>query len=121
MNPKNKKTGDCVVRSISFATNKKWEKVYIDLAEQGIKKGLMLNDPRNWRAYLKDLGYNDQKMPRKSNNKRYYLEEICDRIAKEDKTYIVKIASHLSVVKNKNLYDTWNCSKKYVGNYWVIE
>lgn len=121
MNPKNKKTGDCVVRSISFATNKKWEKVYIDLAEQGIKKGLMLNDPRNWKAYLKKLGYDAQKMPRKSNNKRYSLEEFCDKITEDNKTYIVKIASHLTVVKNKNLYDTWNCSKKYVGNYWVIE
>ncbi len=120
-NPKNKKTGDCVIRAIAFATNTEWEKIYLELAEQGIKKGLMLNDPKNWRAYLKDLGYDAQKMPRKLNNRRYTLEQFCDNIAEESKTYIVKIASHLTVVKNKNVYDTWNCSRKYVGNYWIIE
>ena len=121
MNPKNKKTGDCVIRAIGFATNKEWGNVYRDLAELGIKKGLMINDTKNWRAYLKDLGYETQKMPRKLNNKRYSLEEFCDKIAEDNKTYIVKIASHLTVVKDKNLYDIWNCSRKYVGNYWVIE
>ena len=121
INPKNKKTGDCVIRAIAFATNKEWEKIYLELAEQGIRKGLMLNDPRNWKKYLDNLGYKVQKMPRKINNKRYSLEEFCDKIAEEDKTYIVKIASHLTAVKDKNLYDTWNCSRKYVGNYWVIE
>ena len=121
INPKNKKTGDCVIRAIAFAKNKEWEKIYLELAEQGIRKGLMLNDPRNWKKYLDNLGYKVQKMPRKINNKRYSLEEFCDKIAEEDKTYIVKIASHLTAVKDKNLYDTWNCSRKYVGNYWVIE
>ena len=120
-NTKNKKTGDCVIRAIAFATNTEWETTYKDLADLGIKKGLMLNDPKNWRAYLKKLGYDAKKMPKKFNNKRYSLEEFCDRIAEEDKTYIVKIASHLTVVKDKNLYDTWNCSRKYVGNYWIIE
>ena len=121
INPKNKKTGDCVIRAIAFATNKEWEKVYTDLAEQGIKKGYMVNDPKNWRNYLKDLGYEVHKMPKKPNNKRYTLEEFCNEIAENDKTYIVKLASHLTVVKNKNVYDTWNCSRKYVGNYWIIE
>lgn len=119
-NPKNKKTGDCVIRSISFATNTKWEIIYRNLAEQGIAKGLMVNDPKNWKRYLELLGYKIQKMPRKPNNKRYTLEEFCDEIAEDDTTYIVKIANHLTVVKNKNLYDTWNCCKKYVGNYWAV-
>ena len=34
--------------------------------------------------------------------------------------YIVKVANHITVVKNKELYDTWNCSNKSVGNYWII-
>lgn len=119
-NPKNKITNDCVVRAISLAIGKSWEDVYKDLAEQGIKKGLMVNDRNNWKYYLKRLGYKMEKMPKKLNNKRYTVEEFVDDIAENNLTYILKIASHLTVVINKKLYDTWNCKNKCVGNYWII-
>ena len=47
MNPKNKKTGDCVVRSISFATNKKWEKVL-----ENEKRAIEVNRPREKKRFL---------------------------------------------------------------------
>lgn len=40
-NPKQNKTNDCVIRAISFATNKSWEDVYNDLTKLGCKKALM--------------------------------------------------------------------------------
>lgn len=119
-NPKNKKTTDCVIRAIATATNKEWENIYKELAEQGIKKGLMINDRNNWKAYLKSLGYEQQKMPRKEDRTRYTLEKFCDELAEENKIYIIKVAGHLTCVKDKKLYDTWNCSNKCVGNYWII-
>lgn len=119
-NPKQKKTNDCVIRAISLATGKSWQEVYRELAEQGIKCGLMINDRTNWKTYLKHLGYNMEKMPRKYNNKRYTVEEFVDEIAHKNWTYIVKVANHLTVVKDKKLYDTWDCSHKCVGNYWII-
>lgn len=73
-NPKQKRTTDCVIRAISFALGKTWEEVYRDLAEQGIKNGLMLNDRNNWKLYLKVLGYNMERMPKTLNNKRYTVE-----------------------------------------------
>ncbi len=118
-NPKNKITNDCVIRAIALATNNKWENVYRELAEQGIKKGLMINDRNNWKAYLKSLGYEQQKMPRKVDRKRYTLKEFCEELAEKDKIYIVKVAGHLTCIKDKKLYDTWNCSNKCVGNYWI--
>lgn len=30
-NPKQNKTSDCVIRAISFATNKSWEDIYIGI------------------------------------------------------------------------------------------
>ena len=120
-NPKKRKTGDCVVRAIATATNSSWEYVYKELAEAGIKKGLMINSDENWKKYLEDLGFKKQKMPRRDDRTRYTLEEFCTEIAEEEKIYIIKLAGHLTVVKNKNLYDTWNCSYKSVGNYWIIE
>lgn len=119
-NPKNKKTNDCVIRAIATATNREWENVYKELAEQGIKKGLMINDRNNWKAYLKSIGYEQQKMPRKEDRTRYTLEKFCDELAEENKIYIIKLAGHLTCVKDKKLYDTWNCSNKCVGNYWII-
>lgn len=118
-NPKNNITNDCVIRAISFATNKSWADTYKELAELGIKKGLMLNDKKNDRAYLKQLGFEKQSMPRRDDRTRYTLEEFCDELAKDNQVYIVSVAKHLTVVKDKNLYDTWNCSKKSVGNYWT--
>lgn len=120
-NPKNNRTNDCVVRAISLATNKSWIDVYKELTELGMKKCLMMNDNKNWKAYLKQLGYQQHKMPKKSDNTRYTVEEFADEVAEEDKTYIVSIAKHLTVVKDKKLYDTFDCSKKSVCNYWRIE
>ena len=56
-NPKNKKTGDCVVRAIAFVTNRSWEFVYMALAQLGVDSGLMMNNNKNWQKYLEILGY----------------------------------------------------------------
>ena len=119
INPKNKKTGDCVIRAIATSTNSSWEYIYRELAELGIKKGLMINDSKNWKVYLKKLGYEQQRMPRRDDKTRYTLEEFCDELAEDNQIYIIKVAGHLTVVKDKNLYDSWNCSHKSVGNYWI--
>lgn len=121
INPKNKRTKDCVIRAIATATNNTWEYIYRELTELGIKKGLMINDNNNWKVYLKNLGYEKQNIPRREDRTRYTLEEFCDELAEDNQIYIVKVANHLTVVKDKNLYDTWNCSRKSVGNYWIKE
>lgn len=118
-NPKNKITNDCIIRAITIATNKRWEDVYRELTELGIRKGLMINDKKNWKAYLKMLGYEKQKTPKKEDNKRYSIKEFCEELAETQQIYIVSIRSHLTIIKDKNLYDTWNCSNKCMGNYWV--
>lgn len=119
-NPKQKRTNDCVIRALSLGLNKSWEDVYKDLTNLGIKKGLMPNDRNNWKQYLKDFGYKMEKMPKKLNGKRYTVEEFINELAYNKQTYIIKIANHLTVVKDKKLYDTWNCKNKCVGNYWII-
>ena len=77
-NPKQNKTSDCVIRAIAFALNKPWEDVYKDLSYLGFKKALMPNDSKVWQAYLKQLNYNKEKMPKKLDNKRFTLEEFAD-------------------------------------------
>ena len=121
-NPKNRKTADCVVRAISLALDKSWEDVYLSMVNFGLKQGLVFNDKRNVKKYLEKYVYlKTEPMPRRNDNTRYTLEEFADELAQTNKTYIVSVAKHLTVVKNKKLFDTWDCSKKSVGNYWIIK
>lgn len=119
-NPKDKKTSDCVIRAISTATNDTWENVYMELTKLGIKQGLMINDDDNFCKYLELLGYKKQKMPRREDNTRYTVEEFCVELAEANKNYVLRTEGHLTAIKDKNLYDTWDCSYKSVGNYWII-
>ena len=119
-NPKGRKTTDCVIRAICTALNISWKDCYISLVEFSIKQGLMCNDKRAYTTYLKAKGYEMQKMLRRKDNTRYTVKEFIDEIADPKAIYILSIANHLTTVKDKALLDTWNCSRKSVGNYWVI-
>lgn len=119
-NPKEKRTGDCIIRALALALNKSWKEVYTDLFNLSIKMSLIVTDPKVFKKYLKDLGYMQEKMPKTLDNKRYTVEEFIDDIAHKNMTYIISIAKHVTVIKDKKLYDTWDCSHKCVGNYWII-
>lgn len=56
-NPKNKYTGDCVIRAISVTLELPREQVYRDLVEIGIKYGYMMNDPKTYSKYLDSKGW----------------------------------------------------------------
>lgn len=120
MNPKGWKTGDCVIRAIAYATNKPWAEVYKDLCEVGLKKCRMPNDDIVWQKYLKDIGWTKMAQPRRANGDKYTVEEFADEMRfVSNKPAIVRVASHLTVVDEGDLVDTWNCGYKTVGNYWV--
>lgn len=119
-NPKgSKSSGDCVVRAIAFATGKGWDTVFSDLCALGLKMKAMPNDDKVYRAYLKQLGLVQMKQPRKSNNKKFTVKEFAECSSRRG-TYIISVANHLTVVKERKIIDTWDCGDKCVGNYWTI-
>lgn len=118
VNPKNRKTGDCVIRAISNALNQTWDETYKDLVELGFKNKLMPNDPKCFNAYLKSKGHAKLPMPKKANGKRYTVKEFAELNKKG--TWIISVAHHLTVIKNGNLYDSWDCGYKSCGNVWKI-
>ncbi len=120
MNPKKKKTADCVLRAVAFGLGQEYVETYREMVESSIKTGYFMSDKKGYQAYLKSKGYEMEKMPRKDNNKRYTVAEFCDILAKNGETYIISVANHLTVIKDKKLYDIWNCGRKSVGNYWII-
>lgn len=120
VNPLNESTGDCVVRAISVFLGMNWEDTYRALAEYGMLYGRMLNCRENYVPYLAELGFEKQRMPRKPNRGKYTVAEFCEQIAERGKCYIVSMANHLTFVgPDKRIWDTWDCSYKTVGNYWV--
>jgi hypothetical protein len=119
-NPKKRKTGDCVIRAICKGLDESWEDTYRGMFEIALKTGYAVNSKENFTRYLKSKGYEMEKMPKKITGKRYTVKEFVEQLAKPNKTYIINLANHLTVVKNGTLYDIWNCGKKSVGNYWVV-
>lgn len=120
-NPKGKKTGDCVIRAICTALNKTWEDTYREMLEVAIKYGYAVSTKDNYTKYLKQLGYEKQKMPKRCTGKRYKIEEFIDELCDKNKTYIIDMANHVTVVSKNVLYDIWDCSNKSVCNYWIVD
>ena len=121
LNPKDWKTGDCVVRALASANNMSWQSTYLLLCEVGLKKCRMPNDKKTYEQLLKTYGWVKQKMPvwydAFGKKNRYTVKELADEYP--DKKMVISVANHLTFVDNGTLIDTWNCGSKSVGNYWI--
>lgn len=117
LNPRENKTNDCVVRAIMKATGKTWQEVFDGLCEISRQDFKMPNSKDVFAKYLSSLGFIKMPMP-KDLGRRIKLSIFAMTVGK-DKTCVVSVVSHLVAVSNGNIYDTWDCSSKCVGNYWV--
>lgn len=113
--PTGKKIGDCVVRALAIANNKKWIEVYRELCEIGQELKDMPNSKSVYEKYLVNHGWKKQAMP-KNNGRRI---KLCDWADAQDGLFIASVVKHLTVVEDHTLLDTWNCGNKCVGNYFV--
>lgn len=118
LNPKGKKTGDCVIRAIAYATNQSWDKVYKDLCDIGFKMKMLPNEKRVWTKYLKELGWEKQNCPRRPDGYKYHINEFLKECMWSG-LMIVHARKHLTVIDGNELVDTWDCSSGLMGNYWV--
>lgn len=117
-NPKGKKTGDCVVRAIAYATNKIWLETFDGLAKIARENCDMMSCKGTYEKYLLQQGFIKQKMPKKADGKRYTIKEFFDKY-KFNKPVIVSVASHLTCVDDNDLVDIWDCSFKSICNYYI--
>jgi hypothetical protein len=104
-NPKNLKTGDCVIRALSKATGKSWDEVYTELCEIGYKKKRLPNDNHVYKEFLKNNHFILSSAKRNGDGKMITVEEFtktCD----SKKIYVIHTRKHLTVVINNNIYDT---------------
>lgn len=127
-NPHNKYTGDCVIRALSTALDKSWEIVVRELTELGLKYGYVLTDTALYDRYLKLNGWIKHAQPRDSDNKKYICREFCHLLSgyadknSELKKVIAHLGTgHIAAIIDFKVYDIWDSSIEYVGNYWVKE
>ena len=119
LNPKNKRTCDCVIRAITLATGKPYVEVYTDLFNLSLKTGYMINDKKTYIKYMEKLGFVKMKQPRHSDNTKYLIKDLDKVIG--NKTAIVSCAHHLTTIKGGECVDIWDCRYKTAGNYFIKE
>ena len=111
-NPKGLKTGDCIVRAISLALNKPWHEVFDDLVKIAKEKSSM---PSMDIVYFEYLSSFDRITPKvEKGKKRMKVSDLSEG------TYIVKVANHVTCIKDGTLMDLWDCRNKCAYRYWII-
>lgn len=116
---KDQRSCDCVVRSISLAMGKTWEEVYAALCTIGLKMYRMPNEDKVYEKYLKDNGWEKQKMPKKENGRKYTGKEFSDTFGVDYPVAVISMRGHIAVMINGQFNDIWDCSDYSVGNFWI--
>lgn len=126
VNPKNKKTSDCVIRALYMTTGNNIENIMNSLTQIYFKTGYFVNDKKCYDRYLKDLGYVKHSQAKKNDNTKYTGKEFCEflnKTMKNNSTVFANIGGHhVTTFRNFGngymIVDTWNCTDKCVGNWW---
>ncbi len=108
-----KKVGDCVIRALTIALDKSWDRVYIELALYGLKSCDMPSSNAVWEKYLTDNGFS-QKL-----TKSITVREFCEKNPKGK--YILATGSHVIAVIGGDYYDAWDSGDEIITSYFVKE
>lgn len=117
-NPKNKRTGDCVIRAIATVTKQSWDRVLRDLTELAIHYGQMVDDKVLYQKYLQKLGFVKYNQPKKFDGTKYTGSEWLRKYP--NMTCIAHIGGHhlVAIIEGK-IWDIWNSTGGCIGNYWI--
>ena len=95
INPKGKKTGDCVTRAIAKAAGITWQEALRLQYETSLKTGWSLTSTETINLVLKGLGFEEQTVRPLPGTKRPTVAKLAD------------------------LYDLWDCSAKPAYKFWI--
>lgn len=122
-NPKNRITGDCVVRAIATATEIPYNDVVQGMTEIYIKTGYVWNDSKGIAKYMEAIGWTKHKQPKKPDGTKYTGAEFCRRIQKGAENLGAVVANigghHTVAIIDGVIFDTWDSTRGCIGNYWV--
>jgi len=118
INPRKRKTTDCVIRAITTATSMEYSQVLLGLADIHIKTGYHMSDKKNYEKFLNNLGWIKHKQPRKLDGTKYLVGEI-NQLVRPNQRAIISLAGHLTAKIENEIIDTWDCRHKTIGNYYT--
>lgn len=103
---------DCVVRAISIAEGKSWDKTYDELSEIAQHEGILLDDVRFVENYL-DKRY--KRACHYSKTVGEFIEEFPKGI------YLITMPGHISVCIDGVVYDTFDCRDRRMWCCWEVK
>ena len=111
-NALNKYEDDCVIRSISCATNKSWDYIYDMLSDIAQFKGTMMDkvefvveylDNKYQRIYTDDLTVGD-------------ISSLYS-----DNILLITMKGHITCSKYGIVYDTFDCTNRKAEYAWIVK
>ena len=116
LNPKQLHTNDCMVRALAYFFDVSWHEAFIDIIEWCANRGWVdWNYRSKYYVYLAERGFERHKAPTKGMT----VGRFCDEIAEKGRVYMVQIKRHMTIIDNKEINDTWDCSESVIDNYWI--
>lgn len=103
---------DCVIRSISCATNRSWDQVYDELSDLAQEKGTLL-DKRDFVRWYLDTYFV------KIKNPPYKVVDVA-RMFKNN-IVLCTMRGHIVCIKYGIIYDTFNPSERIVEDVWIVK
>lgn len=102
---------DCVIRAISVAEGKTWDKTYEELSSLAQEDGILLDDVNFVEDYLDDRY---KRVPHKAKTVGEVIEEFPIGI------YLVTMEGHITVIIDGVLYDTFDCRNRPIRCIWHV-
>lgn len=117
-NPLHKTTGDCVIRAICLAEDKEWDDVFTELMMKSYIMKEMPTQNNVWGSYLKDIGYK-WRLVADDCPDCYTIRDFIDE--NPQGTFIVATGTHVVMIKDGRLFDTWDSSGEHPIYYFKKE
>lgn len=110
-NPLGKLEDDCVIRSLSCATEKSWDYVYDELSDLAQLNGTMM-DSKGFVLWYLDTHYRRVKTPE-------YVWEISDKYP--NNILLCTVKNHIFCIKYGIIYDTFDPSNRKLEFAWIVK
>lgn len=115
-NPMARHIEDCVLRSVSLAQGKTWDKVYEELSNMAKEKGMLFSDSEFVESYLDSLY---ERTCYQDNGLAMTVGDFVE--SHSSGTYLVTMRGHITCVKEGILYDTWDCRDRLIWCAWEVK
>ncbi|MBO5388391.1 MAG: hypothetical protein J6A59_09655 [Lachnospiraceae bacterium] len=119
VNPKKKKTGDCVVRAVAVATGLGWDESFKLLTEAAFRLKTVPDETEAVHDVLMRLGFKEGKIRVPKGSKRPTVAQFAQM--HPDWYAVLRVSHHLVATGRGNYVDIWDSGRCSVYKYWYKE